>query len=59
MNLYVFSEAGIHMVIILYVDDLIITGSHQERIAHTQEMLRREFEMTDLELMHFCLGIKV
>ena len=58
-NMYVFSEGGLHMVIILYVDDLIITGSHQERISHTQELLWREFEMTDLGLMHFCLGIKV
>jgi hypothetical protein len=58
-NLYVFSEEGLHMVVILYVDDLIITGSHQKRISHTQELLRREFEMTDLGLMHFCLGIEV
>ena len=47
------------MVVILYVDDLIITGSHEERISHTQEMLCQEFEITDLGLMHFCLGIEV
>lgn len=34
-NLFVFSERGLHMVVILYVDDLIIMESHQERIAHT------------------------
>ena len=58
-NLYVFSEGGLQMVTILYVDDLIITGSHQKRISQTQELLRREFEMTDLGLMHYCLGIEV
>ena len=47
------------MIGILYVDDLIITSSHEERISHTQELLSREFEMTDLGLMHFCLGIEV
>ena len=47
------------MVVILYVDDLIITGSHQKRISQTQELLQREFEMTDLGLMHYCLGIEV
>ena len=47
------------MVVILYVDDLIITGSHQKRISQTQELLRREFEMTDLGLMHYYLGIEV
>ena len=44
------------MVMILYVDDLIITGSHQKRISQTQELLRREFEMTNLGLMHYCFG---
>jgi len=27
-ELVVFSEGGLHMVIILYVDDLIVPGSH-------------------------------
>ena len=38
-NLYVFNEGGVHMVVIMYVDDLIITGSHQKRIHQTQELL--------------------
>ena len=47
------------MVMLMYVDDLIIAGSHQKRISHTQELLQREFEMTNLGLMHFYLGIEV
>ena len=47
------------MVIVLYVDDLIITESHVERIAQTKEILSQEFEMTDLGLMHYCLGIEI
>ena len=34
-NLYVFSEGGLQMVMILYVDNLIITRSHQKRISQT------------------------
>jgi len=58
-KLYMFSEGGLHMVVILYVDDLIITGSHHKRIYHAQELLQRDFEMTILGLMHFYLGIQV
>ena len=58
-NMYCFCEKGKQMVVILYVDDLIIIDNHEERISHTQELLCREFEMTDLGLMHFCLRIKV
>jgi len=47
------------MVVILYMDDLIIRVSHQKRISQTQELLQREFEMTNLELMHLCLGVEV
>ena len=32
-NMYVFSEGGLEMVVIMYVDDLVITRSHQKRIS--------------------------
>ena len=47
------------MIVVLYVDDLVITGSHEEKISQTKQMLGREFEMTNLGLMHFYLGIEV
>ncbi|MCO5564643.1 hypothetical protein L7F22_018309 [Adiantum nelumboides] len=43
----------------VYVDDLTLTGDHEEKISQTKEALCTEFEMTDLGLMHFCLGIEV
>ena len=47
------------MIVVLYVDDLVMTGNHEVKISQTKQMLGREFEMTDLELVHFCLGIEV
>ena len=47
------------MIVVLYVDDLVMTGDHEEKISQMKQMLGREFEMTDLELMHFCLGIEI
>lgn len=58
-NLYVLSEEAKRVLIVLYVDDLVITGDHEENIRKTQEWLSQEFEMTDLGLLHYCLGIEV
>ena len=47
------------MIVVLYVDDLSMTGNHKENICHTKQMLSGEFEMIDLGLVHFYLGIEV
>ena len=54
-NLYIYREGGKCMIMVLYVDDLVIIGNHEEKISLTKQMLGREFEMIDLGLMHFCL----
>ena len=58
-NLYIYREGGKCMIVVLYVDDLVMTRNHEEKISQTKQMLEREFEMTNLRLMHFCLGIVV
>ena len=47
------------MLIAIYMDDLTLTRDHEERISHKKEALCIEFEMIDLRLMHFCLGIEI
>lgn len=47
------------MTIVLYVDDLLITGNDEDLIQQTRKALSTEFEMTDLGLLHYCLGIEV
>jgi hypothetical protein len=42
----------------LYVDDLLITGSNDSYISDFKNNLREEFEMTDLGLMSYFLGIE-
>ncbi|XP_068667719.1 uncharacterized mitochondrial protein AtMg00810-like [Aristolochia californica] len=44
---------------VLHVDDLEITGDHEDNIVKTQEWLSQEFDMTDLGLLHYCLEIEV
>ena len=43
---------------ILYVDDLFLIGN-EKLIAGCKEELSREFEMKDIGLMHYFLGLEV
>ncbi|XP_026428232.1 uncharacterized protein LOC113324112 [Papaver somniferum] len=43
----------------LYVDNLIFTGNSSEMINEFREDMMKEFEMTDLGLMSYFLGIEV
>lgn len=47
------------MVVALYVDDLIFTGSNLRLIKEFKEVMKKEFEITDLGLMKYFLGIEV
>ena len=46
------------LILVLYVDDLFLTGEEQ-LIAQCQTELISEFEMKDLGLMHYFLGLEV
>ena len=47
------------IIIVLYVDDLIITGDHTHDIEITKDQLKKAFEIIDLGLMHYFLGMQV
>ena len=46
------------MLLLFYVDDLFLTGE-EELISETKKQLSSEFEMKDLGLMHYFLGLEV
>ena len=46
------------MILLLYVDDLFVTGV-DGLIADTKRKLTVEFEMKDLGMMHYFLGMEV
>jgi hypothetical protein len=46
------------LILLLYVDDLFITGA-ERLISSCKESLASEFEMTDIGLMHYFLGLEV
>lgn len=43
----------------VYVDDLIITGTSVHEIMQFKRQMRREFEMSDPGFLTYCLGIEV
>eukprot|EP00253_Pinus_taeda_P028222 PITA_28222 len=57
-NLYNIMVKGKLLIIVLYVDDLLLTGDDQ-LIVSCKEDLAREFEMKDMGLMHYFLSMEV
>ena len=59
-SLYVKSEGMQNILIVyLYVDDLIYTGTNQQMVEEFKSAMMKEYEMTDLGLMKYFLGIQV
>lgn len=59
-TLYVKTDEHEDVVIVcLYVDDLIITGSNSKLIVEFREELASQFEMINMGLMSYFLGIEV
>ncbi|KAL2345957.1 hypothetical protein Fmac_007242 [Flemingia macrophylla] len=52
------TDAGI-IIVSLYVDDLLMTGSSKELIEEFKGGMKEAFEMTDLRKMSFFLGMQV
>jgi hypothetical protein len=58
-SLFVKKQSKVHVIVLLYVDDMIVTGNNDEEITKLQIELSIRFEMKDLgELSHF-LGLEV
>jgi hypothetical protein len=57
-NLYFKIMNNEPVILLLYVDDLFLTGE-EKLIAEFKKRLASEFEMKDLGLMHYFLGLEV
>ena len=50
---------GSLMIIVLYVDDLLITGSSKKEISSLKDAMNHAFSMTDLGLLGQFLGVEI
>ena len=58
-TLYIKGEQNDIIVVSLYVDDLLVTGSNIELIQKFKENMKQAFEMADLGEMSYFLGIEI
>ncbi|CAL5345664.1 unnamed protein product [Camellia sinensis] len=59
-TLYVKKEGKNDFIIIcLYVDDIIYTSSSSSLVAEFKSRMMHEFEMSDMGLLHYFLGLEV
>jgi hypothetical protein len=57
-NLYFLLVGSKPLILVLYLDELILTGA-KKLIAGCKSDLASEFEMKDIEPMHYFLGLEV
>ncbi|PRQ49208.1 putative RNA-directed DNA polymerase [Rosa chinensis] len=58
-SLFIKSSAQGMVYLLLYVDDIILTGSNESEIHSVKMALQLEFEMKDLGLLHYFLGLQI
>ncbi|KAB2622537.1 hypothetical protein D8674_024719 [Pyrus ussuriensis x Pyrus communis] len=58
-TLFIKRRGGKVTLLIIYVDDMVVTGDDTEEMERLQEYLSSEFEMKDLGGLKYFLGIEV
>ena len=58
VKLYQIVVDGKLLIIVIYADDLILTGD-EKLITSCKEDLAREFAMKDMGLLHYFLGLEI
>jgi hypothetical protein len=57
-NLYYKTVNGESLILVLYIDDLFLTDT-ESLIVECKYALASKFEMKDLGMMHYFLGLEV
>jgi hypothetical protein len=58
-SLFIYIRGQVCIYMLVYVDDIIITGTHSHLISSTITTLQHEFPLKDLGPLHYFLGIQV
>jgi hypothetical protein len=57
-SLFTFHSHNIHLFVLIYVDDIIIMGTHVDVIFMLIQKLKGEFAIKDLGPLHYFLGVQ-
>jgi hypothetical protein len=58
-NVYMLRTANSPLLLVMYVDDLLITGCSTSAIVAVKKILHDRFLMTYMSLLHFFLGLEI
>eukprot|EP00253_Pinus_taeda_P012378 PITA_12378 len=58
-TVYIKEKYGKLLIVVLYVDDVTFTGNDDYLIENFKAVMKEEFEMTDMGLLRYFLGIEV
>ena len=58
-NIYMLRTSDSLMILVLYVDDLLITSSSASSIVVVKDILCDRFSTTDMGPLHFLLGLEI
>jgi hypothetical protein len=58
-NVYMLRMADSILLLVMYVDDLLITGCSTSVIVAVKRILHDRFFMTDMGPLHFFLGLEI
>jgi hypothetical protein len=51
-------EDGLYVILILFVNDLLLTRNHFSKLMMLEEELEKRFEMSQLNIMHLYIGVE-
>ncbi|KAF5822598.1 putative RNA-directed DNA polymerase [Helianthus annuus] len=58
-SLYVLSKPSVFVVLLVYVDDIIVTGNNDLEINKVKTLLSNNFQIKDLGILKYFLGLEV
>jgi hypothetical protein len=58
-SLFIYLQGSIQIYMLVYVDDILLTGTHPSVISAIIMKLQSEFPLKDLDPLHYFLGIQV
>jgi histone deacetylase 1/2 len=58
-SLFIFSIDADICYLLVYVNDILLTGSNSLLLQHLIQLLSSEFKLRDLDIVHYFFGIEV
>lgn len=56
-SLFTFHHSTIHIYVLIYVDDILVTGTHTSHMLHLIKHLQSDFPLKDLGELSYFLGV--